>query len=35
MKLDIAGIVLGLSPIVVVGIFFIPVVSRLISMIPR
>jgi uncharacterized membrane protein YgcG len=34
-KLDIAGIVLGLSPIIIVGTFFIPAVSRLISMIPR
>ncbi len=33
-KLDIAGILLGLSPIVVVGIFFIPIVSRLVSTIP-
>ncbi len=33
-KLDIAGIVLGLSPVIVIGTFFIPVVSQLISRIP-
>lgn len=33
-KLDIAGIVLGLSPVIVIGTFFIPAVSRLIAVIP-
>ena len=33
-KLDIAGIVLAVSPIVAIGTFYIPAVSRLISMIP-
>jgi len=33
-KLDVAGIVLGLSPVIVIGTFFIPAVSRLILNIP-
>lgn len=33
-KLDIAGILLALSPIIVIGIYFIPAVSGLISKIP-
>jgi len=34
-KLDISGIVLGLSPVIAIGTFFIPAVSRLILNIPR
>jgi len=33
-KFDIAGIVLGLSPVIVIGIYFIPGVYSLISQIP-
>jgi hypothetical protein len=33
-KLDIAGIVLGLSPVIVIGIYFIPGVYSLILQIP-
>jgi len=33
-KLDVAGIVLGLSPVIAIGTFFIPAVSRLILNIP-
>ena len=33
-KLDVAGILLGLSPFIVIGIFFIPSVSEHISKIP-
>jgi uncharacterized membrane protein YgcG len=33
-KLDITGIVLGLSPVIVIGALFIPAVSRLIAVIP-
>ena len=33
-KLDIAGIVLGVSPIIVIGLYLIPGVSSIISQIP-
>ncbi len=33
-KFDIAGIVLGASPIIIIGIYFIPGVSHIISQIP-
>jgi len=33
-KFDIAGLILSLSPVIVIGIFFIPSVSSLISKIP-
>ncbi|MES0341650.1 MAG: hypothetical protein ABUK08_04985, partial [Candidatus Humimicrobiaceae bacterium] len=33
-KFDIAGIVLGFSPVIVIGIYFIPGVYSLISQIP-
>jgi len=33
-KLDIAGIILAVSPVIVIGTFFIPAISYLISKIP-
>jgi hypothetical protein len=33
-KFDIAGIILGASPIIIIGIYFIPGVSHIISQIP-
>ena len=33
-KLDIAGIILGASPVIIIGIYFIPGVSFIISQIP-